>query len=80
MSIQSEQERDEQMVSVPKCFVGLLPYLRMSCGEHKQHAEEHDVACDAASLSVMNLYSCSRSDLISLYVKEAMNVSGAPVV
>ena len=79
MSIQSKQERDEQMVSVPKCFVGLLPYLRMSCGEHEQHAEEHDVACNAAGLSVMNLYCSSRSDLISLHIKEAMKVSGAPL-
>ena len=79
MSIQSKQERDEQMVSVPKRFVGLLPYLRVGRGEHEQHAEEHDVASNAAGLSVVNLYRCSGPDLISLDIKEATNVSGAPL-
>ena len=77
MGIQSKQERNKQMVGVPKCFVGLLSYLRMSCGEHEQHAEEHYVACDPAGLSIMNLYCCSRSDLISLDIEEATNISGA---
>lgn len=44
------------MMCIPKCFVALLPYLRVRCGEHEQHAKQHDMSCDAAGLHVMDLY------------------------
>lgn len=65
------------MVSIPKCLERLLPYLCVSSGEHEQHAKKHDMARNAARLGIMNLYCCSRSELISFYVEETMNISGA---
>jgi hypothetical protein len=42
----------------------------MGAGEHEQHAEEHDVACDTTGLSIVNLKSRNGSNLSNFDVVE----------
>ena len=65
------------MVGVPKGLVGLLPYLGMGGGEHKEHAQEHNMTCNAACLRVMYLYCCFLPDLASFDIKKATLISNA---
>jgi hypothetical protein len=51
------------MMRVPEGLVRLPPDLMMSSGVHQKHAEEHDMASDAARLGVVNLNGSLRSDL-----------------
>lgn len=37
MCIHAEQEWDEKMMGVPKCFERLLSYPVMGCGVHQKH-------------------------------------------
>ncbi len=78
VGVHTQQERDEEMVSVPESLVGLLADLVMSSGVHQQHAEKHDVSCDATSLSVVNLNRRFRTKLSSLNVEE-IDIVGAHV-
>jgi len=39
MCVQSEKKDNEEMMCVPKSFVGLLAHLRMSGREHQEHAQ-----------------------------------------
>jgi len=55
MRVHGQQERDEKVVSIPERFVALLPYLRVCCGEHEQHAQHHNMPRDTTGLHVMDL-------------------------
>lgn len=76
MGVEGKEERDEEMVSVPERFEGLLADARMGCGVHQHHAKEHDVAGDASRLSVMNLDGGNRTNLCDFDVVEVDIVSG----
>lgn len=75
MSIHAEEKGDEEVVGIPKGFKGLLSDLVVSCGIHEQHAQKHDVACDASRLSVVNLDCRHWSDLGSFHVEKIDVVS-----
>lgn len=70
VSVHGQQEWDEKMVRVPERFVALLSNLRMRGGEHEQHAEQHDMACDTTGLHVMNLHGGFSSHQGTLHVEE----------
>lgn len=42
----------------------------MSSSEHQQHAEKHDMSCNAAGLGIMYLHRGLRPELIFLDVKK----------
>lgn len=69
--VQSEQERDEQVVGVPEGLERLLANSVVRSRVHEKHAEKHDVASDTARLSVVDLQGENRSDLRNLNVEEA---------
>lgn len=77
MGIESEKERDEEVVGVPKCFIGLLADSNVGGGVHHEHTEEHDMARDAPGLGVVYLYCCLGSYLVSFNIKEAIYVNRA---
>ena len=77
MGVKSEKERDEEVVGVPECFIGLLADSNVGGGVHHEHAEEHDMARDAPDLGVVYLYCCLGSYLVSFNIKEAVYVNGA---
>lgn len=77
MRVHAEQERHEQMMSVPEGLEGLLSDPVVGRGVHEEHAEQHDVARDASCLCVVDLEGDLGSDLALLYVVEAMMVSTA---
>lgn len=68
--VHTQQEGDEKVVCVPECLKGLLANSVMGRGVHEQHAEEHNVASDAARLGVMDLNRKERSYLGPLNVEE----------
>lgn len=63
MGVEAEEERDEEMVSVPKRLKRLLTDTSVGAGKHEQHAEKHDVTSDTTRLSIVNLKSRNGSDL-----------------
>lgn len=75
MRVHPQQERNEEVVSVPESLERLLPDPVVCCGVHEQHAEQHDMASDATSLGVVDLKSNLRSNLTLLYIEEAERVS-----
>ena len=70
VGVHAEEERDEEMMGVPEGFEGLLPDLVVCRGVHEEHAEEHDVTCDATGLGVVDLYGSFRADLGAFNVEE----------
>jgi len=75
MRVHGQHEDDIQLVRVPECFVGLLANLGVRGRDHEEHAEEHDVAGDAAGLRVENLYGGKRAKEGALDVEEAVFVT-----
>ncbi len=73
VGVEPEEEGDEQVMSVPERFVGLLPDLRMRGGEHQQHAEEHHMPGDAPGVGVVDLHGRRRPELISFHIEEAID-------
>lgn len=71
MGVESEEERYEEVVRVPEGLERLLTNLCVRGSVYKQHAKEHDMACDTACLCVMYLNCCDWSNLIPLDVEEA---------
>ena len=71
MGVKPEKEDNEEMMSIPKCFIALLSDSHMSRCEHHKHTKHHDMACDATSLGVVYLYCSFRTHLISLNIEEA---------
>ncbi len=60
-------------MGVPEGLERLLPDAMVRRGVHEEHAKEHDVACDAAGLSIVDLDRGDRTDLRLLNVEEAGN-------
>lgn len=75
MSVHGEEERNKEVVGVPKSLERLLSYLMVCGGVHEQHDQKHDVASNTACLSIMDLDSRDRSDLALLDVEEVDVVS-----
>ena len=71
MRVQTQHKRDEQVMRVPERLEGLLPDLRMRGRIHEEHAQEHDVAGDAAGLRIVDLESDLWPNLGFLDVEEA---------
>ena len=80
MGIESQEEGNEQMVGIPERLVGLLPYLGMSGRKHEEHAEEHDMTCDTARLSVVYLNCRLLSDLTPFNIEKATEISSAQYI
>lgn len=78
MSVEGEEERDEEMVGIPKGFVRLLSYFDVGGGEHQEHTEEHDMPSDATGLCVMNLNRALRSYLVPFNIEEAYLCQQSP--
>jgi hypothetical protein len=74
VGVETEEEGDEQVVSVPEGLERLLADLVMSSSVHQKHAEQHDVARDTTRLDVMNLDSSDWTNLGLLDVEEALGV------
>lgn len=68
--IQGKQKWDEQMVRVPERLVRLLADPGVRRRVHQKHAQEHDVARDAAGLAVVDLHGGFGANLGSLDVEE----------
>lgn len=75
MGVESEHEWNEEMMSVPEGLKRLLTDLLVCGGVHEKHAKEHDMACDASSLCIVDLESGHLSNLRFLNVEEAVFVS-----
>jgi hypothetical protein len=75
VSVEGKEEWDEEVVSIPECLEGLLSDAEMSSRVYQEHAEEHDMASDAARFGVMDLDGRDWSDLRFLNIKEAFLVS-----
>ena len=71
VGVKAEQKGNKEVVSVPKGLKRLLADLCVGGRVHEQHAEEHDVAGDAAGLLVVNVYSEAGAQLGSFDVEEA---------
>lgn len=71
VGVEADEEGDEEVMGVPEGLEGLLPDFGMRGGVHHQHAEEHDVPCDATSLSVVDADGSVRSDLSPFDIEEA---------
>ena len=70
MRVHGQKEGDEQMMRIPEGLIALLPDLRVRGRVHKQHAQQHDVACYAAGLGVVDLHRRLRSNHRALDVEE----------
>jgi hypothetical protein len=75
VGVHAEQERNEEVVGVPKGLEGLLSDPVVCGGVDQQHAEQHDVSCNATSLGVMDLKCDLRANLGALDVEEAAFIS-----
>ncbi|KAB8446195.1 hypothetical protein FH972_025177 [Carpinus fangiana] len=76
VGVHGKQERNEEVMGVPKGLIGLLADLGVGGGEHEEHAEEHDMAGDAAGLGVVDLDCSFAADLVALDVEEIHIVRG----
>jgi len=71
VGVEADEEGDEEVVRVPEGLEGLLSDFGMRGGVHHKHTEEHDVPCDATSLSVVDPDGSVRSDLSPFDIEEA---------
>lgn len=76
MSVEGEEEWDEEMVSVPEGLEGLLSNAVMGGRVHQKHAEQHDVAGDTTGLGVVNLKGGNGTNLRLLDVVEVDIMGG----
>ena len=60
------------MVRVPEALKRLLADLTVGSSIHQEHAEEHYVASDSTSFSVVYLNCRNRTKHISLNIEEAV--------
>lgn len=74
VGIESEHERDEQMVRVPKGFERLLPDSMVRGCIHEHHTQEHDMTGYPPCLGEVDLDSSIGADLVFFNVKEAGTV------
>jgi hypothetical protein len=75
VGVHAQQERNEEVVSVPEGLERLLSNPVMRSGVNQKHAEQHDVSSNATSFCVVNLKRNLRTDLDALNVEEAAIVS-----
>lgn len=66
------------MMCIPECLKALLADLRMRRGIYHQHAKQHDMSSDAASLVIVDLNGGLFSHLTSLHV-EKVDIMGSSV-
>ena len=74
--VHGQQERDEEVMRVPKRLIALLSDLGVRRRVHEQHAEQHDVSGDAAGLGIVDLHGGLAADLRALDVEEVDVVRG----
>ena len=55
MRVESDEEEEGEVVSVPKSLEALVTNFAMSGCVNEQHDEEHKVAGDSTSLGVVNV-------------------------
>lgn len=72
--VHCKQKYYEKMVSIPEGLVRLLTNLLMGSRVHHEHAKQHDMAGDAARLSIVYLNGGFGPDLVSFDVEKAMLV------
>jgi hypothetical protein len=58
MREEADGEKESQVMRVPECLKALLANFLMRERIHDHHYQEHEVACDATRLGVVNLQSC----------------------
>jgi hypothetical protein len=75
VGVETQQERDEQMVRVPESLERLLSNAVVSGCVHQQHAEKHNVTSHTTSLSVVDLYGSVGSNLRLLDVEKTGEIS-----
>lgn len=63
MGVEADHEEEREMVSVPEGLEALVSDFVVSGRVHEDHDEEHEVACDTASLSVVNIQRPLRTNL-----------------
>lgn len=71
VGVHAQKERNKQVVRVPERLERLLANSVVRSRVHEKHAKEHDVARNAAGLSIMDLEGEYWSNLGSLDVEEA---------
>ncbi len=74
MCVQTEKERNEEMMCVPKGLERLLTNAVVGRGIHQKHTQQHYVTCNAAWLGVVNLDGRDGPYLQLLNVEEAASV------
>ena len=62
MSVETEHEKEREMVSIPERFKALLSDLVMSSSVHQHHNKQHEVPSDATRLGVVDLKGCLLAD------------------
>lgn len=70
VGVESQEERNEQVVSIPEGLERLLADTGMSSGIHEHHAEQHDMASNATRLGVVDLQGSDRTNLSLLDIVE----------
>ena len=63
MGIQANHEEEREMMCIPEGFEALGAYLVVSGRVHQDHQKQHEMACNATSLCVMDLKRNLCSDL-----------------
>lgn len=74
--IHRQEERNKQVVRVPKRLVALLSYLGVRCGVHQHHAQQHNMSSDPSGLSIVDLYCRLFPNLRALHVEEVHVMCG----
>lgn len=75
MSVERQQERDEEVMCVPEGLECLLPNAMVSGRINQHHAEKHDMTCDTARSRKMDLDGQLVANVFFLDVVEAEAVS-----
>lgn len=75
VGIHGEEEWDEEVMCVPEGLERLLTDAGVRSGVHEEHTQEHDMAGDATSLGIVDLYRKLWSNLRFLNIEEATKVS-----
>lgn len=76
VSVQSKEEDEGQMMSVPEDFERLVTDFVVGGGVHQEHAQQHNMTSDTTGVRVVNLQSGERPGLKFLDIEEVDIVSG----
>jgi hypothetical protein len=55
MRIKTDHEKEREMMGIPEGLKTLIAYLVVSSCVHQEHHKQHEMACNAAGLRVMDL-------------------------